>query len=1115
MLRGRRKSKDRQILSKNQESTSSQTSLLGREDDNDFIAESASVNGRESVEGASHVGDCDHSPIKKKRGHIRKQSLASVSEIEKLAQKAGTNNPNERFKVKPDYAYPHTRLNREELRLETNKTSSYFHNLRQASRQDQEIGSLSVEMLQCFGLPRTDLLKETSNFCMAVCGSNAFRTDVMPPVANPMWLCRMRRACVFPLYQAYARLFIGVFSKYGDSTRDAFAGRIVVDVARLRPGSTYDFTLPLRQSNHSYSKEQRGAVRVRIHLDWLNERQAVLSYLPTQNPKLQPNEDTFISCCDAKAFQNVARVVHGTDMPGKFSMSLAKATSREMNFVQIHLMRYVRKREFLYTMTWENPVISGFCFFAWMHSVYLGSVQYVPGHLLTFLLLHLWKNYATYMLDGKYDNGLLAPTWEELFLALCRRPRGRKKPSIKALLLERKDPSSAVSTAMQHLSNPADSSSRDQQLSLKDIAQAFRQGIKTTSRSWFFKSYDNVFAGTDGVDFLVDHGYSRTREEAVVLGRRLQKELKMFQHVLRQHDFKDGIIFFSFLSYDNSEYTIKTHTPWGKGLFKALQSRSPPDLTPEEAHMEFPFASGKDHPRFTVKESLVIRSKQSRHLIAQQAEKDEPEDDFGVEVGSRSQKDVDNEGGDDKSLLSSPDSEHSDLSDSSVRLECQGSDDESIEEIIDSTQLYITKVLKPPPNQDMGFSKKGDKKFTDVLLEARHKMHQGFGHLFNDRPFKLVPRVPDAVRRDSMHSTSSHKRSRVARAFEGMTGRKRDMSPPKHRVSLSTSRHKRRLCKPTGDALLDAQLELAAMRDEYNKLLHIEKYSHPNPIVSKLAVIIQPVLEMVQVWLLFFRALYNVFTWQDSFLSFWVSLFGAVLVIILHLFPWRIFLGVVGVILVGPQNWLLRVVRSRRPGYIEPDFDTIIKKKKKAATKVEEVALDTPYFGSLTMDNQPVAADELDKSNVRPVVVPDTPLKYQRFYDWPPELEYTLVDPCDPPQSDPVAAAHLEADEKDRRGGSFSITAKIHKGLWKRSRKLRGAVAKGVCHIPVAAVSTVKKSPRVAFQGVCQVPNVAARGVKGVSKMPAAAMKVVDTRIIHRNKLLDLGSFDESTLSQI
>jgi hypothetical protein len=146
----------------------------------------------------------------------------------------------------------------------------------------------------------------------------------------------------------------------------------------------------------------------------------------------------------------------------------------------------------------------------------------------------------------------------------------------------------------------------------------------------------------------------------------------------------------------------------------------------------------------------------------------------------------------------------------------------------------------------------------------------------------------------------------------------------------------------------------------------------------------------------------------------------------------------------------------------------------------------------------------------------------------------------------------LEGDDNHIYDISCSTnTARTHsKGLWKHSRKLGGAVAKGVCHIPSAAVSTVKKSPRIAFQGVSQVakgvlhipgaavstvkkipgaavstvkksprvtfqdaaqiPSAAARGVKDVSRMPAAAMKGVSTRFkSHRNMKIGLESIDD------
>jgi hypothetical protein len=151
----------------------------------------------------------------------------------------------------------------------------------------------------------------------------------------------------------------------------------------------------------------------------------------------------------------------------------------------------------------------------------------------------------------------------------------------------------------------------------------------------------------------------------------------------------------------------------------------------------------------------------------------------------------------------------------------------------------------------------------------------------------------------------------------------------------------------------------------------------------------RPIVEIAYEWLYLFRALFNIFTWQDPILSFWISIFGPVVVVVLHLFPWRIALGIVGIVLFGPHNWAIRVVRERK-GTTPPDMDKIVKKKIRRAggDDIEQ----EPLFCNDAYGNDPLDYSSLDTSNMKHIAVPYSQLSYNpRFYDWPPEPEYARV----------------------------------------------------------------------------------------------------------------------------
>jgi C2 domain len=347
-----------------------------------------------------------------------------TNDIEYLVRGGKKTCDEKEFRVLPSYAYPHRWMTKAEMIEEMILPSDWFHDLRVPGCTDKEIGSLRVEVLQCVGLPRLDRGSDSDAVVYLVCGSYAFSTDIIYNRTNPMWLRKSRRACEFPVFHGYSRLFVGVFDDEPRRTKDDFAGRIVLDLARLRPNCEYDCTFPLRLSSHVYSRRRRGAVRLRFTLNWNSERDALLSYVPKtlRIPLPQfskPNYDTTVMCSDQKAFRNIAITVHGAHLPGRFTFHQLRAVIREINFTRKYvfstLLRNIKE-----IRQWQNPAMSAFVFFSWMHCIYANAFSLVPAYVVLFLFLNLMQNYARYGLDGPSQRGFVPPSWEEMFMALLR-----------------------------------------------------------------------------------------------------------------------------------------------------------------------------------------------------------------------------------------------------------------------------------------------------------------------------------------------------------------------------------------------------------------------------------------------------------------------------------------------------------------------------------------------------------------------------------------------------------------------------------------------------------------------------------------------------------------------
>jgi len=197
---------------------------------------------------------------------------------------------------------------------------------------------------------------------------------------------------------------------------------------------------------------------------------------------------------------------------------------------------------------------------------------------------------------------------------------------------------------------------------------------------------------------------------------------------------------------------------------------------------------------------------------------------------------------------------------------------------------------------------------------------------------------------------------------------------------------------------------------DLNKLLGIGQFSQWNPIVAKVSVQFEPIIRICVVFLSLYRSIYNIFTWRDPYLSFWFSVVCLVTTIVMVLFPWRPCLFVVGLVALGPQNWLVRLFRelvwssdeSNRPGRFLRAFRELLRSSDDddddndeggKAAKGNRRALEgepQPVFFAHAPASKPLL-ERTGAIGTQHVVVPYSPLNAQRFYDWPPDPKYARV----------------------------------------------------------------------------------------------------------------------------
>lgn len=126
-------------------------------------------------------------------------------------------------------------------------------------------------------------------------------------------------------------------------------------------------------------------------------------------------------------------------------------------------------------------------------------------------------------------------------------------------------------TSLFNLVNTADNSERNERDNIihnsslsfeqrrEEARKRLHHGVEVRDRRYRFKNYKRCFVGSEVVDFMIQSGWAKSRSDAVRIGRLLQKEFNLFEHVVdpERHEFDDKYLFYKFNTMDDSVSNIK------------------------------------------------------------------------------------------------------------------------------------------------------------------------------------------------------------------------------------------------------------------------------------------------------------------------------------------------------------------------------------------------------------------------------------------------------------------------------------------------------------------------------------------------------------------------------
>ena len=307
-------------------------------------------------------------------------------------------------------------------------------------------------------------------------------------------------------------------------------------------------------------------------------------------------------------------------------------------------------------------------------------------------------------------------------------------------------------------------------------------------------------------------------------------------------------------------------------------------------HREFPFSERFEYPKFSAADAIA--SSPAANKKGKKKDKGAIPIDMDNGQDSRTVRRL--------SMYTEPTLQKQELeaeeSDEESEEESQGDDDEGM---LDGAE-YGYENMDESDEEDAGDESPTRNKRKARILEAgkasKHRRIRVGPQQNNDKSGnkKLPPQAHLSKVENMLHRAS--KNISVEHVY---------FPPPQLQTQLGKEVNAK---GPAGDVLTAKEKK---HYDEFDKLLGY-RLKNPNPIVRITSSFLGPLMRIIRIAIYTVRISFNVCTWRDPYLTFWVFSFLCLLMIVLFIFPWRTFFFFSSLVLLGPQNIAVRKYLERR-----------------------------------------------------------------------------------------------------------------------------------------------------------------------------------------------------------